>query len=80
MLHRGDRGSSIERTEVDLRARVHLEQPPGERLRRPRQFAVRLKLARKLPSLLRTQRLSSFYFYDLVRRSKITNESARWLN
>jgi len=52
-----DRGSSIERTEVDLRTRVHLEQPPGERLRRPRQFADHLKLARKLLSLLGIQHL-----------------------
>lgn len=44
----GDRGSSIERTEVDPCARIHLERPPGERLRRPRQFAIRLKVARKL--------------------------------
>jgi len=33
-----DRGSSIERTEVGLRLRVHLEQPPDERPRRPRRF------------------------------------------
>lgn len=63
-----DRGSSIERGEVDLRARVYLEQPPGGRPRRPREFAVRLKLARKLLSVIKVQRRISslFNFYGLT--------------
>lgn len=69
-----DQGSSIERSEVNLRARVNLERPPGGRPHRPRQYVVRLKLARIPIFVVRIERRTRFpQSYSEV-RSEIMNQ------